>query len=87
MSEEMRDGGPVHPWTEQIRCGGHVVDEVKHEGITLRQYYAGQAAMANCGDLATVDEADMRHYSRLCWMWADAMLATEHEGAQPTEAP
>lgn len=39
----INDGGPAFPCEEQIRCGGEVVDTRKFTGMTLRDYFAGQA--------------------------------------------
>lgn len=40
---QVNDGGPAFPCEEQIRCNGEVVDTRKFTGMTLRDYFAGQA--------------------------------------------
>jgi hypothetical protein len=37
------DGGAAFPCEEQIRCGGEVIDIRKFTGMTLRDWFAGQA--------------------------------------------
>jgi hypothetical protein len=71
----LRGGGPIFPagvWT----------------GMTMREYFAGQALSAHLADLAqrTAETTDMQQRESLrnaicreCYAWADAMLrAGEH---------
>jgi len=40
---QTNDSGPAFPCEEQIRCNGEVVDTRKFTGMTLRDWFAGQA--------------------------------------------
>jgi len=40
---QINDGGPAFPCEEQIRCNGEVIDFLKFTGMSLRDWFAGQA--------------------------------------------
>ena len=69
----INDGGPAFPCEEQIRCNGEVVDTRKFTGMSLRDYFAGQALAGLCasqwGGLQKVDTFVERSFEM-----ADAML-------------
>jgi hypothetical protein len=72
----LRDGGPIFP-------------SAVWAGMTMREYFAGQALAAHLADLAqrTAETTDVDQRESLrnaicreCYAWADAMLRA---GAQP----
>ena len=88
MSNETRDGGPVYPQSEGWAIDNRRVTTIKHPGMSMRQNYATALASNFCfGDVYNMADEQMRHAAKCCWRFADAMLGTEHEGAQPTDAP
>ena len=66
---QINDGGPAFPCEEQIRCGGEVVDTRKFTGLTLRDYFAGQA-LAN----RYTHDANPTNIARWSYKIADEML-------------
>lgn len=81
--EPIDDGGPAFPLTS----------EWTRHGMTLRDYFAGQAlAGALASDahpdviLATLMETPeaIRQRARVCYQLADAMLAERRKGAATT---
>lgn len=79
----MKDGGPAFPTTrsERLPSRGEEVQfaEVTYPGMSLRDWFAGQA-LAGC----SVDLCDPRMVAEWCYGVADAMLAarnTQGEGA------
>jgi hypothetical protein len=78
---EKPDGGPAFPADIQRRDPVTTEwDELPPQGMTLRDYFAGQAMTAIDID-ALVREAGMgadaavSHRARLCYAFADAMIA------------
>lgn len=67
MSEKINDGGPAFP-------GYHLAP-----GMTLRDYFAGQALQGLCADseLSTTQQ----RMAKWCFEVADAMLAERAKGA------
>ena len=76
-----QDGGPAFPSTPMDRSGQIAPHEM---GISIRDYFAGQAMSAIDIDLL-VREAGMSaretviHRARLCYMFADSMLKVREE--------
>lgn len=74
------DGGPAFPQVFQRNANGDVVQE-SEPGMSLRDYFAGQALMGelasqNSGDSIGVWTLDMTpKLAKICYATADAMLA------------
>ncbi len=79
------DGGPAYPVQATVVGGDawQAEGEYRHMGMTLRDYFAGQAMTAIDID-ALVREAGMgadaavSHRARLCYAFADAMIAARN---------
>jgi len=69
MSDKVDDGGPAFP-SGHIDVGADKVESATHDGMTLHQYYAGQA-LAGC----LASNMDPSAAVRTAWLTADAMLA------------
>ena len=69
---KIKDGGQAFP-TGNPTHGGH-------EGMTLRQWYAGQALAGSNWDKTGLDEKGV---AELCFVIADAMLAEGAKEAKP----
>ena len=75
---QINDGGPAFPCEEQIRCGGEVVDTRKFTGMTLRDWFAGQAL---AGLMVNYHEhpSNLKECAAHASAAADAMLAAREE--------
>ena len=81
MSAKINDGGPAFPrpgistnWGE-----GHFA----HTGMTLRDFFAGQALAGICAPLYDDESPTIwkhREFAKGAYMFADAMLAARKEG-------
>lgn len=91
MADQMDDGGPAFP------VGAEPYRDGKSDGMTLRQYYAGQAlaglgepspeVFARCYEQieARFDgDTIARRVGQLCLAYADALIAEEKGGPAPT---
>jgi hypothetical protein len=69
---QINDGGPAFPCEEQIRCNGEVIDFRKFTGMTLRDWFAGQALVG----LVSLQRPDagITSDSLTAYVFADAML-------------
>jgi len=72
----INDGGPAFPCEEQIRCNGEVIDFRKFTGMTLRDWFAGQALSGELTNYPTRQpQGDQCHsLATKCYELADAML-------------
>ena len=67
MSTQPNDGGPAFPYREQDNNGQYR----DHFGLTMRDWFAGQALAAmRCGDWFKCEDG-----ASWCYDYADAMLA------------
>jgi hypothetical protein len=91
----IKDGGPAFPATRYEQVGtlaDHGCDddsptygEVSYPGLSLRDWFAGQA-LTGIADHFTVSndattKASQKVIARLCYDYADAMLAAREGGA------
>jgi hypothetical protein len=77
MSAPINDGGPAFPVADTVHSTGHVQYGVN--GMTLRDYFAGQALM---GILAAANFGSTKDWiGQKAYEAADAMLAVR-EGKQ-----
>jgi len=67
----MKDGGGIFPVLDKMDYGSHFV--YKTIGITLRDYFAGQALTGLLAD--TRRDAAPEDFARIVYRLADAMLA------------
>lgn len=75
------DGGPVYPCAREVwrrddmgrPIGPPAV--LPHEGISLRDYFAGQAMMGSLPDLGSDGWGDANAVAKAAYAMADAMLA------------
>lgn len=68
------DGGPAFPVEETVRSeSGYVTRVNNHIGMTLRDYFAGQA-LAGWIAIPTVSPQYAREVAEGCYIFADAML-------------
>lgn len=85
---KINDGGPAFPH-EEWHFSEHATDPLmgQHEfagmwrGMSIRDYFAGQAAAAMCG--AITGNKDEPHYATVAiraYVMADAMLAAREAG-------
>jgi hypothetical protein len=72
MSDKIEDGGPAFPLREEDGGGGYY----QHVGMSLRDWFAGQAL---AGWLARNHLADENESAVLAYIVADAMLAERKE--------
>jgi hypothetical protein len=72
MSEQQRDGGPAFPHTVKGACLTQY-----HSGMTLRDWFAGQAMIGLVPAIA--EEADAINIGRAAYKLADAMLAARDD--------
>lgn len=71
MNTPINDGGPEFPQENRINgLGGY---ELGHPGMTLRDYFAGQALQGMIGSCVT-DNA-CKTLIPACWIIADNMIA------------
>lgn len=93
MTRQPDDGGPAFPWMERVEDWTHrqaheppEVYYIVREGMTLRDWFAGQAlaGRAICkvwvGDSEDPECADAA--ARWAYFFADAMLAARKGGAE-----
>jgi len=76
---EKNTGGPAFP---EIGNVGHNSDWQNESGMSLRDYFAGQALLEWSGtvDLAAGNEHEqMRTIARICFGFADAMIEVRDE--------
>lgn len=76
---KQNDGGPAFPVPLNIHVGEVRKENSPYDGMTLRDYFAGQALVGLCqsGVDLNYDEA---HIASVCGRLADAMLAKREEG-------
>jgi hypothetical protein len=77
MSAPTDNGGPAYPTTgydSSAAMNGIGVSVTEHPGMTLRQYYAGQALAGVCANPGLTDkkDADLADYAIRA---ADALIA------------
>ena len=85
MNTLINDGGPAYPVWDSWRDHGekHVVEADK--GMTLRDWFAGQALagdMANSSEGCFANEAQQKYLENratLIWRIADAMIAARNQ--------
>jgi len=77
MSTEHKDGGPAFP-NFAVNLSG-----LKHEqpGMTLRDWFAGQALAGIIGKLSS--EKDWNMVGLHCYNAADKMIAAREKGEKP----
>lgn len=78
MSDTIRDGGPAFPWQEWIDSSDPFVkNPIEHKGMSLRDWFAGQAmkALLETGHFNNSEEMSAHAYSL-----ADAMIEGREEG-------
>ena len=73
MSTPINDGGPAFPHKRQIRCNGEVIDSEMEPGMTLRDYFAGQALAAMPAEILTEEPDSV--VAKASYKLADAMIA------------
>jgi hypothetical protein len=77
------DGGPAFPWRYMDRDSmGQEVTREQGEGMTLRDYFAGQALVGTV--LSHLSQGGITYDStaRDAYRYADAMLAAREKGAK-----
>lgn len=76
MSEPRDDGGSAFPllraWDRDQR---EYADCFTAEGMSLRDYFAGQALCGVVGSSQFEPKTSDETLARVCYKWADAMLA------------
>jgi len=70
MSEPINDGGPVHPHTQNIVYQGAVIGTEQYQGLSLRDYFAGQALAG----MLSKQFGTMEENAHDAYFVADAML-------------
>ena len=87
-NEARNDGGPAFPRAmSQFDGGTHMIGdpEFAQEGMTLRDYFAGQALAGMCSELSSLTNAKQADVLRVvtgsAYEMADAMLAERDKGA------
>lgn len=73
MSDGKNDGGPAFPFEYEV---GEGLGKALHTGMTLRQWYAGQALI---GLLAHASGEDPHKAPEMAFALADALI--EHEAS------
>jgi hypothetical protein len=73
-----KDGGPAFPINGHIGSDGNFI-ELPTQGMTLRDYFAGQAL---AGMLADPSVGTTEQTAECAYDMADAMLAAREKGAQ-----
>lgn len=74
MSAPINDGGLAFPYRETENTGQYQ----NHYGMTLRDYFAGQALAGICAPLYDDESPTIwkhREFAKGAYMFADAMLA------------
>ena len=72
---QKRDGGPAFPVVGMDQRGNQTFMGVFNGGMTMRQYFAGQA-MASMS-IQWVDGLAYERYAKTCYEIADAMIEVE----------
>lgn len=83
MSTPINDGGPAFPFGVRVDHhdtygGGHSIEETNEPGMTLRDWFAGQALPKLVHDWC---EPDPKHYDAVAlnaYKLADAMLVARN---------
>ena len=70
--KEIDDGGPAFPRARSVRP-----DDERNEGMTLRDYFAGQALIGLLGN-GYPNNTDGAHYAKAAYHYADAMIAARN---------
>lgn len=74
-----KDGGPAFP-AKRIRYDGSCQTTVLFsQGMTLRDYFAGQGLSGWISDPCIGDDTNVEHIAKKCYELADAMLAEREE--------
>lgn len=78
MSDQLKDGGPAFPWQEWINSSDPFVkNPIEHKGMTLRDWFAGQAMKA----LVEMGHSDnKKKMAAHAYSLADAMIEGRKEG-------
>lgn len=76
---KINDGGPAFP-VEGFPGDAHFPTVVPKPGMTLRDYFAGQA-LAGLIACANVNKPTRNDYAEAAYNYADAMLAARDGGA------
>jgi hypothetical protein len=79
MSAPINDGGPAFPRPESRGTSGAITLHGQN-GMTLRDYFAGQALAGMFADRERLS-TNAQHFSHDAYLFADAMLAAR-EGKQ-----
>lgn len=75
-----KDGGPAFPMTGMTQRNGQGIQSVFHEGMTLRDYFAGKIIGAMIlGQTQVERRLDVPDRIKDCWKIADAMLAAREK--------
>jgi hypothetical protein len=78
MSDKVEDGGPAFP-SGHIDVGADKVESAIHDGMTLRDYFAGQAMTKKAWPTEFVGKKETAEayseYARRAYKIADAMLS------------
>jgi hypothetical protein len=67
------DGGPAYPQSETLYDDGAELVRTSHGGMSLRDYFAGQALAGLMADPETTESKD--NVALWCYRYADAMIA------------
>jgi hypothetical protein len=94
MSAPIHDGGPAFPHNITVRhpCNELLDEHLKFDGMTLRDWFAGQALPAKIADAEAFNDSCRAsnistrithdYVAQSCYRYADAMLAARKEQAQ-----
>jgi len=78
MSKDRNDGGPAYPTQTFEYDGRDNVLQYQDDGMTLRDYFAGQALASysegNCVECSEPECQDYDQIAKHCYAIADAML-------------
>jgi hypothetical protein len=79
------DGGPAYPISHQdIDLNGEFV-KIGHSGMTLRDWFAGQALGGQAHDNGKLGDPTYWHWDEIahvCYLAADAMIAERMKGGK-----
>ena len=70
-----KTGGPAFP-SEQGECQDGTWNQTYDSGMSLRDYFAGQALAGICSDN---EATDVEWIARWCWKVADVMMKSREE--------
>jgi len=73
-----KTGGPAFP-SEQGECQDGTWNQTYDSGMSLRDYFAGQALAGICSDNEATDGMRPAALARWCWKIADEMLKAREE--------